>query len=191
MATASLFLILSINVVGLMAMTAPACTWTTPKYNVGVDGFDVGMVIYANQRSCQLACEENAACLSIQYHPGSKNCFLNKVKFSDDKLTEMKNFVYLEKNCSPCEPPRPQRPCTWAPAVKGRAIANNNVMELEETTLESCQQVCEQLYYCKSIDWKPLVSQCSLNAEDDTDGQLGTFKSFDWYKKDCSEAECN
>ncbi|ELU02027.1 hypothetical protein CAPTEDRAFT_219213, partial [Capitella teleta] len=189
MTVASLILVFSIHVTGLMAMTKPACTWSAAKQNVGVEGQDIAVVLYANQQSCQLACEENQGCLSVTFSPKTKNCYLNKVRFGDDLLTDMKNYVYLEKDCPPCQPPKPRKSCTWSKGIQGKAIADNNVVTLDDTTLESCQQICNQLYYCKSIDWKPLIGKCSLNAEDDTDGILKTFKDFEWYKKECVESD--
>ena len=73
----------------------------------------------------------------------------------------------------------------WSAPVPRKAISANNVMEMNHTTLALCQAQCEQLVYCKSIDWKPHLNRCSLNAENDKDGTLKKFNKFVWYRKDC------
>ena len=93
--------------------------------------------------------------------------------------------LYFDSSDLAGQPPEPPRPCTWSGPVVDKSISGNNVMELEGTTLAKCQAQCVDLAFCKSIDWKPQESKCSLNAEDDSDGTLGNFPNFEWYRKEC------
>ena len=76
------------------------CKWKGPVYGKGVFGNNIRDLQWATVLSCQLACQEEPQCKSIDWKPNNRKCSLNDIT-GEDGLDDHKKFVYYEKDCPP------------------------------------------------------------------------------------------
>ena len=79
--------------------TEPECTWTGPKKGKAIAGFNVDELDDTTLTACQLTCEDNPECKSIDWKPLEKKCSLNSVGETDGELGTFANMEYFEKEC--------------------------------------------------------------------------------------------
>lgn len=75
--------------------------------------------------------------------------------------------------------------CAWSGPYEDKAITNQNVATISETTEENCKIACEATSTCKSIDWKPLEGRCSLNGVTKDEVALDQWPTFVYFEKTC------
>ena len=71
-----------------------------------------------------------------------------------------------------------------------KAISGENLQQLSGVTLAECVHACEDNSQCKSIDWKPQQSGCSLNKVARDEEDLDDHPDFFYYDMKCPEGQC-
>ena len=75
------------------------CSWSGPLPGWGIPGNNVDRKSDVDLDACQVACEANSACKSIDWNQEEKKCMLNGVTDEEVDLGQYPKYSYFEKHC--------------------------------------------------------------------------------------------
>lgn len=140
--------------------------------NAGIPGYNTLIINNSSIAACQHTCEGHSWCESIDYDRSLQRCYLQNV--SEDKVSLKTDYpghpydhYYLKARRRGAAQP-------GFAYIADAGIPGYNVEIHHNTTLESCQQLCAPLSWCKSIDFGRDAKTCILQDVDKDDVPLKT-----------------
>ena len=80
---------------------SPVCTWVGPKVDKYISGSSIDTLHYTTRDVCQVACEIDPDCHSINWKVDLKECDLNDVLKPEGDLDSRPHTEYYVKSCNP------------------------------------------------------------------------------------------
>lgn len=136
-----------------------------------IGGYNIDTV-YGTIESCLLRCQLDDSCLSVDYSPGQKKCYLNSANASTAVTSYTAgDWSYFAKN-SPALPQAIQRyPNFSSPGAYTRE---------EENTIDGCSKSCIEDLTCASFDYDRQNGVCHFSGRTPQSNDLAPAVSGRW-----------